>query len=454
VVESVTNNALFASSSSTSETIFAYNSGSPCVTNQVVRCPGVVGYSISGDGVAGWSAGKGKAGVLGWNGQGDCSTGPGNTLGDNCLGVYGLASGGNSVGVWGEGSSTGVRGEASGANGVGVKGVGAGVGVHASSAGFAGIEARGLSANSIGVKAVGTPGLLAQHFGPVGNGVHATGSGVGIPGVGVFGINVGTTCPATAPGPENYFTGIFGTGCGSSSIGVRGEGQKFGVYGRVSSPIQSEGAGILGDVGLGQWAGRFLGPVRVQGFMNVEGTINAASLTATGTVTANQLTGVQLTTSGSAVVNSLLVNTNASIFGTLTKGAGAFKIDHPLDPANKFLYHSFVESPDMKNLYDGIVTTGADGFATVEMPSYFEALNMDFRYQLTVIGNGSWARARVYRELDGKTFVIQTDELNVKVSWQVTGTRKDAYAVANRVVVEVDKTGDERGTCIYAPACR
>ena len=50
-------------------------------------------------------------------------------------------------------------------------------------------------------------------------------------------------------------------------------------------------------------------------------------------------------------------------------------------------------------------------------------------------------RALVYRELDGKSFVIQSDEPNVKVSWQVTGTRKDAYAEANRVVVEVDKTG-------------
>jgi hypothetical protein len=38
---------------------------------------------------------------------------------------------------------------------------------------------------------------------------------------------------------------------------------------------------------------------------------------------------------------------NVSIGGSLSKGSGSFKIDHPLDPANKYLYHSFVESPDI-----------------------------------------------------------------------------------------------------------
>jgi hypothetical protein len=44
-----------------------------------------------------------------------------------------------------------------------------------------------------------------------------------------------------------------------------------------------------------------------------------------------------------------------------------FRIDHPLDPANKYLNHSAVESPDMKNIYDGVVTLDADGEAVVEL---------------------------------------------------------------------------------------
>ena len=57
-----------------------------------------------------------------------------------------------------------------------------------------------------------------------------------------------------------------------------------------------------------------------------------------------------------------------NVTGTLSKGGGSFKIDHPLDPENKYLYHSFVESPDMMNIYNGNVATDDEGYATVELP--------------------------------------------------------------------------------------
>src|SRR6266545_3422713 len=74
---------------------------------------------------------------------------------------------------------------------------------------------------------------------------------------------------------------------------------------------------------------------------------------------------------------------NVTVTGTLTKGGGAFRIDHPLDPAHTYLQHSFVESPDMMDVYNGNVRTNAKGFATVRLPRYFQALNRSFRYQLT-----------------------------------------------------------------------
>src|SRR2546430_380820 len=74
-----------------------------------------------------------------------------------------------------------------------------------------------------------------------------------------------------------------------------------------------------------------------------------------------------------------------NVTGTLSKGAGSFMIDHPLDPANKYLYHSFVESPDMMNIYNGIVVLDGKGEAVVTLPDWFRALNRDFRYQLTAI---------------------------------------------------------------------
>ncbi|MCB0732857.1 MAG: hypothetical protein KDC88_17685, partial [Ignavibacteriae bacterium] len=132
--------------------------------------------------------------------------------------------------------------------------------------------------------------------------------------------------------------------------------------------------------------------------------------------------------------SGLKVQGDAEIVGSLSKGGGSFKIDHPLDPENKYLYHSFVESPDMMNIYNGNVITDKNGEAWVEMPEWFEALNMEFRYQLTVIG--SFDRAMIAEELTDNRFLIRTESGNVKVSWQITGVRHDAWAEKNRIPVE------------------
>ena len=138
------------------------------------------------------------------------------------------------------------------------------------------------------------------------------------------------------------------------------------------------------------------------------------------------------------------------ISGNVSKGGGSFKIDHPLDPENKYLYHSFVESPDMMNIYNGNVTTDENGDAVVTLPVYFEALNRDFRYQLTVIGQ--FAQAMVASKLKDNRFAIKTNAPQVEVSWQVTGIRQDAYANKHRIPVEVDKAELERGTYLHPDA--
>ncbi|MBZ0097977.1 MAG: hypothetical protein K8F30_02780, partial [Taibaiella sp.] len=139
---------------------------------------------------------------------------------------------------------------------------------------------------------------------------------------------------------------------------------------------------------------------------------------------------------------------NAAVTGSLSKGGGTFKIDHPLDPENKYLYHSFVESPDMMNIYNGNITTDGNGVAEVTLPAYFEALNKDFRYQLTVVG--TFAQAIVAEKVQGNRFVIKTDKPNVEVSWQVTGVRKDKFADAHRVVPEVEKEEQYKGRYLHA----
>lgn len=140
-------------------------------------------------------------------------------------------------------------------------------------------------------------------------------------------------------------------------------------------------------------------------------------------------------------------NPQVIIDGWLAKPGGSFRIDHPLDPDNKYLYHSFVESPDMMNLYNGNVTTDENGVAVVEMPSYFSALNKDFRYQLTVIG--TFAQAIIAKEMADGRFEIKTDQPNVKVSWQVTGVRNDDYAKTHRMKVEVEKEEGMKGKRLF-----
>jgi hypothetical protein len=141
---------------------------------------------------------------------------------------------------------------------------------------------------------------------------------------------------------------------------------------------------------------------------------------------------------------------DVEVTGNLSKGGGSFKIDHPLDPENKYLSHSFVESPDMMNIYNGTVTTDAKGDAVVELPVYFGALKRDFRYQLTVIGK--FAQAIVAEKIKDNHFRIKTDSPGVEVSWQVTGIRQDAYANRNRIPVEQDKPEQERGFYLYPDA--
>jgi len=172
------------------------------------------------------------------------------------------------------------------------------------------------------------------------------------------------------------------------------------------------------------------------GTLNASGNVDIdGGLTIDGSSNLNTVFAAYIET------NSLNVKTN------LTKPGGSFKIDHPLDPENKYLFHSFVESPDMMNIYNGIITTDDSGLAIVQLPDYFEALNKDFRYQLTCIG--SFAQAIILEKIENNRFTIQTDFPDIEVSWQVTGIRKDAFAEDNRIQVEVEKPDSQKGTYLY-----
>ena len=281
----------------------------------------------------------------------------------------------------------------------------------------------GVGLSVVGRNTIG-PGILGLSVGGIGVSGEST-SFYGVNGVSTdsAGVNGISTSFAGVSGRSTEGFGVFGrstngigvTGVGDSFIGVNGlSSNGFGVSGATGG-TNANVSGIRGfsaGTPTGGIAGRFHGIVAIQGDFNQPG--------------------------------------NLSVQGTLSKSAGTFKIDHPLDPENKYLYHSFVESPDMMNIYNGNITTDENGDAVVTLPDYFDALNKDFRYQLTVIG--TFAQAIVAEEIKDNRFTIRTNGSNVRVSWQVTGVRNDAFARKNRINVEVEKEERERGYYLHPEA--
>ena len=149
--------------------------------------------------------------------------------------------------------------------------------------------------------------------------------------------------------------------------------------------------------------------------------------------------------------NNLTVGGNLNVVGSLTASSKSFKIDHPQDPANKYLYHYCVESSEQMNIYSGAVRTDASGMALVALPSYFESLNKQFTYQLTVVGK-SFAQVRVEEEIQAGKFSIRSSLPNIKICWQVTGVRADPAAQIYARNLEEEKAPAERGRYLHPEA--
>ncbi|MBD0323567.1 MAG: hypothetical protein ICV72_09305 [Aldersonia sp.] len=330
---------------------------------------------------------------------------------------------------------------------------------------IAGVEGHGTAVPGVVGRSItdaGVTGESVQGLGMLGRG----NSGTGVLGVtfnpspgdasGVFGSSV-------AEG--NGVTGFVGsqTGVVGSSVrgtGVRGTSTKIGVLGESAGGDRQNWPGVLGRSPRGAGVqGEGDGGAGVRGTSNTDHgmtgvTFGSASGSnglhfssqpgsgAAGTsVVGVGVDGFSFTGTGvRGASNSGLAGEffgNIKVSGTVMKSGGGFVIDHPLDPDNRTLAHSFVESPDMLNVYVGTVTTDDSGAADVALPDYFEALNGDPHYQLTVVGD--IAQAIVSSELRDNRFGIRTDRPHTKVCWQVTGVRRDAWAQANRIPVEERK---------------
>ena len=373
-------------------------------TGLLVSDPAVDAAAIVGSATATTGAGAGVYGLT--NSSGGFSYGVigklnGSSAGTNSAGVYGLSSAPGGYGVRGQADSNqaGVfdtlacdcpalvaRAKIGGLPGVQGNGAVGVQGIHLDGSGAApGVEGVTQSGQT---DASGVRGIVSSNNSGAGSaGVWGINNGSAANAAGVYGsIN---SAAANAAGVRGYNQSA--TCCGMGVAGFHA-GQGIGIYG------ESPNGFAVSGFSPNNWSGYFQGSVNV--------------------------------------------------VGTLYKSSGAFRIDHPLDPAHKYLQHSFVESPEMKDVYDGVVRTNGKGFAVVKLPDYFQALNKDFRYQLTIIGTTGW-RARVVKEIADNRFTIQTDLPRVKVSWQVTGIRHDPYANAHRIRVVVPKQGKADGRYVH-----
>jgi hypothetical protein len=299
------------------------------------------------------------------------------------------------------GTGTGVYGSSSGIGGRGVFGVsgrtgtGIGYGGYFVASSEAGFSVYGLATAATGLN---YGGYFKAHSVSGGRGVYAQ----GIYGVQASGSSYGLHSTATSETGQ----AVFGQATGTTGIN----------YGGRFITDSSTGYGIFAHNTAGGWAGWFGSKVRIAG------TLEA---------------------------NSGHIIGNFDIDGNLSKGGGSFLIDHPLDPANKVLRHSFVESPKMMNIYTGRSKL-VGGKAVVDLPDYFEALNHPDDREITITCVNGWSPLFLDGKVENNQFVVQTTKDGNKsqeFSWTITAVRNDVFARENPIIVEEEK--ENKGTYLY-----
>jgi hypothetical protein len=397
-----------------------------------------LGYGVYGNGGTSGVFGTGGNGLYGIHNGAPEGAGVFGGGGSNGYGIHGVSGTGYAA-IWGESSAasggTGVIGTA---NGTGVRGNGSAYGVYGVGSATTGYGVYGVGLTGVyGVGGIGGNGVYGNGgangvSGTGGNGVYGTHTGAA-EGAGVYGYG-GTNGYGVHGNSATGYAAIWGDSTGPGGVGVLGDANTgtgaIGVFGRSNTSTGVRGYGY--HYGVWGYAGDdpgliTVGVVGAQGDYGIEGwgSIYAGVFHGDVVVTGSCCSSEQLQT----------------------------RIDDPTDPANKYLNQAAVQSSEMKDIYDGVATLDANGEATVMMPSWFQALNKDFRYQLTAIG-APGPNLYIAQEIQGGSashsgFKIAGGKPGTKVSWQVTGVRNDPYAKDHPTQVEQDKPAGEKGTYLY-----
>jgi len=387
-------------------------------------------WSTAGHGVAGYATAASGT-TYGVYGQSNSTSGRGvvglaGATSGTTYGVYGLSYSTAGRGVYGlagaaSGTTYGVYGESASTRGTGMYGwATAATGV------TYGVSGRSDSRSGIGVSGYATA-TSGHTYGVWG--LSNSDDGVGV--WGVAGATYGSTYGVRGQSDSDDGTGVFGWVTAAS-------GYNAGVWGQSDS---INGTGVFGwatatsgnNVGVfGQSDGNF--GIGVSGLARATSGINY---------------GVYGSSKSPAGYGGYFAG-NVHVTGNLSvSGSKPFKIDHPLDPAGRYLYHFAQEGPEVQNVYNGVITLDANGEAVVALPAYFSALNAGpFRYQLTPIG-APMPNLHIAQKIQDNAFKIAGGVPGMEVSWEVTAVRNDPYLRDHPARAEVDKPAGERGTYLY-----
>jgi hypothetical protein len=349
-------------------------------------------------------------------------------------GVYGFSSSPNGRGIYGRASDTtgttyGGYFESSSSSGRGVYG-----------------EAR-----HIGVQGVATD-ATGLHYGGLFTSAADQASGI----------------RAFATSTSGIYTtyGVYGRSYASvdGSIGVYGRssynsnyGATYGVYGRSdgqepspSGPYPLGVYGLAGNASSSFGIGGYFQSNAYQG-CGAEGQGRLVGVRAVATATSGLNFGVAATTSSAAGVAGWFEG-DVNVTGDIHKSNCYFLIDHPLDPENKLLRHTCVESPEGLLIYRGTATLGTDGESVVELPSYFGALTDERNASVHLTPHGKPFLTGFEWQPGHRAFTVYGSPERT-VSWMVLAGRDDPVARQHMRPVEEEKGTNgslcDRGKLLY-----
>jgi hypothetical protein len=286
---------------------------------------------------------------------------------------------------------------------------------------------------------------------------------------------------------DNSNTGWYGAQASYVTLaGTAGAGMKFRVNADDTTGITIPTSGY---VGIGTTAPscylQVIGGSNTAGFINRSASSNSnvqlgnnstdngtgialfgSSFTTSGQYRAsggyfysNQSGGITIHSEAASTTIYLAINNSTrmtidgsgtTVAGSLSKGSGTFKIDHPLESKKEtnYLVHSFVEGPRADLIYRGKVTL-VNGTAVINIDETvgmtagtFVALNRDV--QCFTTNESGWDLVKGKVEGNILTIISQNSESTDEISWMVVGERQDEH-------IKNTNWTDENGKPILEP---